>query len=37
MALKDVVEYITDVIAITYDDNSIPVFTQKPITEYAQQ
>ena len=33
MALKDVVEYIRDAIAITYEDNSTPVFTQKSITD----
>ena len=33
MALKDVVEYIRDAIAITYEDKSIPVFTQKSITD----
>ena len=33
MALKDVVEYIRDAIAIIYVDNSIPVFTQKPVTD----
>ena len=33
MALKDVVEYIRNAIAITYEDNSIPVFTQKSITD----
>ena len=33
MALKVVVEYIRDAIAITYQDNSIPVFTQKSITD----
>ena len=36
MALKDAVEYIRDAIAINYEDNSIPVFTQKLITEYVQ-
>ena len=33
MTLKDVVEYIRDAIAITYEDNSIPAFTQKSITD----
>ena len=33
MALKDVVEYIRDAITITYEDKSIPVFTQKSITD----
>ena len=32
MALKDVVEYIRDAIAITYENKSIPVFTEKSIT-----
>ena len=36
MALKDAVEYIRDAIAINYEDNNIPVFTQKLITEYVQ-
>ena len=33
MTLKDVVEYIRDAIAITYENNSIPVFIQKSITD----
>ena len=33
MAVKDVVEYIRDAVAITYEENSIPVFTQKSITD----
>ena len=33
MTLKDIVEYIRDAIAITYEDNSIPVFTKKSITD----
>ena len=32
MALKDVAEYIRDAIAITYENKSIPVFTEKSIT-----
>ena len=33
MTLKDVVEYIRDAIAITYENKSIPVFTEKSITD----
>ena len=33
MALKDVAEYIRDAITVTYKDNTIPVFTQKSITD----
>ena len=33
IALKDVVEYIRDAIAITYKNNSVPVFIQKSITD----
>ena len=31
--MKDVVEYIKVVIIINYEDDSVPVFTQKSITD----
>ena len=33
ISLKDVVEYIKKAVDITYEGNSIPVFTQKSVTE----
>ena len=34
LALSDVVEYIQDTIALSYDDNTVPVFTQKSLTDF---